>query len=79
MFKKGVFVATNEDINKKSLTVKIRFSPIEYSQVKAMAEIYSNGDMSKWIRHLCKNYYPQMINKKGPRKRPLKKKTLIRH
>ncbi len=42
------------------LPVHIRFSEEERSQAQEMADTYTGGDLSKWVRHAALSYRPKV-------------------
>jgi hypothetical protein len=45
---------------KKSELIKLRITPEQKNRARGLAEIYTNGNVSDWVRFCLENYLPAM-------------------
>jgi len=50
-------------MTKKNM-ISLRMDDRLLSKAVTMASLYSDGDLSRWIRHCVENYQPKVIKKK---------------
>jgi len=48
----------------KTVSIKIRLTENEATFLKNTAEVYADGNISKWIRYCFMNYEPKFLKKK---------------
>ncbi len=53
---------------KKGRRVELLMDDNTYQFLKNSADVYSEGNISVWIRHCIFNYEPKYLNKKAPKK-----------
>jgi len=55
-----------DDMHRRTITIKLRLSPIEYSRLKIRADEFCNGNISELIRHAITNMRVRPNKKRGP-------------
>lgn len=50
---------------KKNKRIYVRLNEKDYSHAWARAEMYSEGDLSAWVRNCLKNYIPKIVKGRG--------------
>ncbi len=44
--------------------ISLRMDDRLLSKAVTMASLYSDGDLSRWVRHCVENYQPKVVKKK---------------